>query len=165
MTTDITPENVARMLDGVTPVPWFMQDFTAPEVNEAPGAWDVHVSCTWPDHIPVASMGGGFEGHKALWQARNDARFIAWAREAVPALAADRDGWLSNAMAARKKCAEQETLREAAEAENEKLQAKLAERDAENARLQAALTACAGVNHDCVAKMRIARAALQEMKP
>lgn len=47
--TDITPENVARMLEGVTDRPW--TDIT----------WDL---------------------------CRRNARFIAWAREAVPALSA-----------------------------------------------------------------------------
>lgn len=76
-------DEIEKLLDGTTPGPWFLQDFTAPEVNDNPTAGDVYVSCTWPDHIPVASMGGGFEGYKALYQARKDAALIA----AAPKLA------------------------------------------------------------------------------
>lgn len=70
-------EEIEKLLDGTTPGPWNVQDFTAPEVNDDPMAGDVYVSCTWPDHICVASMGGGFHGYKALEQARADAAAIA----------------------------------------------------------------------------------------
>lgn len=73
----LTKQEIEKLLDGTTPGPWFMQDFTAPEVNDDPTASDVYVSCTWPDHICVASMGGGLQGHRALEQARADAAAIA----------------------------------------------------------------------------------------
>lgn len=77
-----------KAAEGATEGPWYPQDFTSPEVNDDPIARDVHVSCTWPDHISVASMGGGFHGIEDLEQARLDARFIAASRQLVPAMAA-----------------------------------------------------------------------------
>jgi hypothetical protein len=62
MTTDITPENVAKMQEGVTPGPW--RD-TGGENNMIEA------------DIPVA-----------YYVRASDRRFIAYAREAVPALAA-----------------------------------------------------------------------------
>ena len=75
--SDMTVEKAQALLDGATPGPWYPQDFTAPEVNDSPTANDVTVSCTWPDHICVASMGGGYTGHRGLVQARADAQAIA----------------------------------------------------------------------------------------
>ena len=73
----ITVEDVKRLLFEATPGPWYPQDFTPPEVNDAPTAGDVYVSATWPDHIGVASMCGGFMGPQGLVQARADAEAIA----------------------------------------------------------------------------------------
>lgn len=93
MTTDLTAARALadaadKAADGATEGPWYPQDFTSPEVNDDPIARDVHVSCTWPDHISVASMGGGFHGFEDLEQARLDARFIAASRQLVPDMAA-----------------------------------------------------------------------------
>jgi hypothetical protein len=61
-----------------------------PEVigDQEPTAADIFVSCSWPDPICVANMGGGLYGWKSVEQALKDAAFIATAREAVPALIA-----------------------------------------------------------------------------
>jgi hypothetical protein len=92
MTADITPENVARMLEGVTDGPWqadsaFCRDGQARRVS-------------LPDRlgVPAATIAECAENwHEAeeygetriSWkEAEANARFIAWAREAVPALAA-----------------------------------------------------------------------------
>lgn len=94
-----------KAAEGATEGPWYPQDFTSPEVNDDPIARDVHVSCTWPDHISVASMGGGFHGIEDLEQARLDARFIAASRKFVPDMAAtiralaDEVEWLRAIMA------------------------------------------------------------------
>jgi hypothetical protein len=107
MTQDLTPEAVAAKLEGVTPGPWEMRSF-------------------WYNGI------GGYEflshqtGRQELnhvfgcvFTAADDrseptARFIAWAREAVPALAADRDEWKARAEAAEAKLAEVEAERDEA---------------------------------------------------
>lgn len=74
--TDTTTEAVQRVLDGVTPGPW----------HEENG--DV---CVDGLDYPIAMVGCD---HAAA------ARFIAWCREGVPALAADRDAAVARADAA-----------------------------------------------------------------
>lgn len=124
---DITPENVARMLDGVTPGPWSVcidddgnplsgrPSVQAPEDCDcAIVHWDGFVQNYW------RSARGDKEIHA-------NARFIAYAREAVPALAA--------------RVAELEKYEAGwAEAEGRltDAEAKLAERDAEVARREQA---------------------------
>ncbi len=168
MTADITPENVARMLDGVTPPPWqadsaFCHDGKAlrvalPDRHGVPSATIAECAENWHE-------AEDYDEPRISWkEAEANARFIAYAREAVPALAArvaelEADMVITETLLQNeaKQNLEQRGRAEAAEA-------KLAERDAENARLREALTACAGVDHDCVAKMRIARAALEGEK-
>jgi hypothetical protein len=89
--TDTTTQTIAAMLDGVTPGPWAVED-----------EWDV----AGPDY-------GVFRGapdikHDA--ESAANARFTAWARDAVPALAAERDTAIARAEAAEK---ERESLIEA----------------------------------------------------
>jgi hypothetical protein len=69
---DITPESVARMLDGVTEGPWLTRNL------ENFG------------HNVVHYIGGDKFNIRRVTKAHEeqDARFIAWAREAVPAMAA-----------------------------------------------------------------------------
>jgi hypothetical protein len=78
---DITPENVARMLEGVTPGPWCVVKRYSFICHK--DTWQV----VWyvPNSTALATVldtGGDAASDEA------DARFIAWAREAVPALAA-----------------------------------------------------------------------------
>ncbi len=69
---DLSPEAVAKMLDGVTPGPW---------VAEAQGVY------AWDGRVLVASLKAHEWGRD--WPTlERDRDFIAWAREAVPALAA-----------------------------------------------------------------------------
>jgi hypothetical protein len=89
--TDTTTQTIAAMLDGVTPGPWAVED-----------EWDV----AGPDY-------GVFRGapdikHDA--ESAANARFTAWARDAVPALAAERDAAIARAETAEK---ERESLIEA----------------------------------------------------
>ena len=75
MTQDLTPEAVAKMLEGVTPGPWeadHMSLFAGEKVVARFGDY--------------AEYAGGRERPLHDYQANRD--FIAWAREAVPALAA-----------------------------------------------------------------------------
>jgi hypothetical protein len=83
MTTDITPENVARMLDGVTDGPWMVTGvrgkLDGQSVHnvfryDADKKRDEHIAAVW------------YDTKNGLGHA--DARFIAYAREAVPALSA-----------------------------------------------------------------------------
>lgn len=67
---------IKERLDGVTPGPWFLHDFTDKSINPDPRARDVTVSCDHPATITVAEMGGGLEGSRSLDQARNDAAYI-----------------------------------------------------------------------------------------
>ena len=86
MTQDTSPEAVAKMLEGVTPGPLSVSSYAA-----AAGrgfyvmAGDRFFAQTW-------------WGKQS--EAEANARFIAWAREAVPALAAERDEWKARAEAA-----------------------------------------------------------------
>lgn len=80
MTNRLTDDQVLALRDGcegVTPGPWFPHDFADPAVSSDPTCRDIYVSCTTPDHISVASMHGGIEGHRNLKQGRSDASHIA----------------------------------------------------------------------------------------
>lgn len=96
-TIDTSPEAIAALLDGVTPGPWNVCNYDAGD-------------CTWYDHNgPCPSVQASedldcaivhWDGFKQkYWSACNgdnrqiqaNARFIAAARELVPALAAERD--------------------------------------------------------------------------
>jgi len=55
--------------------PWFMHDFTSPEVNDNPGCDDVTVSCDHPATITLAYMARALTG--TLDEARNNANLIA----------------------------------------------------------------------------------------
>ena len=91
MTADITPENVAKMLDGVTDGPWktrrsYLSPDTEIEIVPAKiGGKSKPPFGQWAELATVDKDYGKFGCGKA------NARFIAWAREAVPALAAERD--------------------------------------------------------------------------
>jgi hypothetical protein len=79
MSVDISPETVAQMLEGVTAGPWTV------EIDKRTWGWvDVKgpsINVGGPTH--ATDLGPADEiARKA------DARFIAWARESVPALAA-----------------------------------------------------------------------------
>jgi hypothetical protein len=69
---DTSPEAVARMLEGVTPGPWRL----GPDEEGDPA------QCITADGFDIATAWGGYNAADA------DAHFIAYAREAVPALAA-----------------------------------------------------------------------------
>lgn len=79
-------KHLRELEEKATPGEWYVQDFTDPVLGGDPTAGDVTVSCSWPDHIGVASMCGGLDGHKGLQQARNDAAFISAARREVLSL-------------------------------------------------------------------------------
>lgn len=55
--------------------PWFMHDFTSPEVNDNPGCDGVTVSCDHPATITLAYMARALTG--TLDEARNNANLIA----------------------------------------------------------------------------------------
>jgi hypothetical protein len=86
MTQDMTPEAVAKMLEGVTPGPWRLD-----------GDFGVDSDAM---HGYVANTGFGPDTEDSVAEASANARFIAWAREAVPAIAAERDEWKARAEAA-----------------------------------------------------------------
>ncbi len=75
--TDISPENVARMLDGVTPGPW----------HAAGPPWNQIIYSSGENRVAFTAHSNGLDDDRDI----ATARFIAWAREAVPALAAERD--------------------------------------------------------------------------
>jgi hypothetical protein len=84
---DITPENVARMLDGVTASPWRAEPHE--EEDTAKYFWYVfghgvifEVEDPGDDVLATSVGSGNTDRHE------RNARFIAYAREAVPALAA-----------------------------------------------------------------------------
>lgn len=86
MTADISPENVARMLEGVTPGPWGAE---GPEHSII--IWGYADRDDREYRVCFMTSDG---------PAQANARFIAWAREAVPALSArlaeveaERDSW------------------------------------------------------------------------
>lgn len=74
---DISTENVARMIEGVTPAPW-EADYTDPS--------DVVV---WsPGDKFLTNIGHSYQRVDVAFDCDiANARFIAWAREAVPAMA------------------------------------------------------------------------------
>lgn len=83
MTTpiDITPATVAAMLEGVTDGPWL-------ESETRLGWW---ISVSDAPFFVVDTKDD--EGRHGAIEKRADARFIAYAREAVPALSAERDAF------------------------------------------------------------------------
>ena len=94
MTQDLTPEAVAKMLEGVTPGPW---------VHDPEEARQFHIySDDATGSIVATATGFQYAPRKPAEKLAN-ARFIAWAREAVPALAAERDEWKARAPAAEAK--------------------------------------------------------------
>lgn len=89
MTDDLSAQAAALLAlsERATESPWFMHDFADPRVSSDPTSpANIYVSCTTPDHITVASMGGALTGELA--EARANAVFIAAARTTAPALAA-----------------------------------------------------------------------------
>jgi hypothetical protein len=94
MSVDITPENVALMLEGVTPGPWWAERQTVAHIlsdGRSPG-----YTCEATFVMPMRwQIYGPDWRHDGVMDAKgNDylcanARFLAWAREAVPALAAE----------------------------------------------------------------------------
>jgi hypothetical protein len=86
-----TPE-LRDLLARATKGPWFVHDFTGPEVNDDPQPQDVTVSCDHPATITVASMGRALTA--TLDEARANAALIALApthAAAIEALTAERD--------------------------------------------------------------------------
>jgi hypothetical protein len=94
-----SPEAVARMLDGVTPGPWKCCE-TSIHGHKYGGCW-VEGPDVDDDEgrlrgllIPISGSGGAMSYTTRLIDIQDhdhndaNARFIAWAREAVPALAA-----------------------------------------------------------------------------
>ncbi len=119
MTVELTPEAVEKMLEGVTPGPW--RTFET-------GVYFDPNSGTW----------GGFDLRNSP-NAESNARFIAWAREAVPALAAERDAIAARLaeVEAQKREMALQSLADLGQAQ-EAYEAQLAAED-ENARLRAEL--------------------------
>lgn len=79
-------EELERKAKAATEGPWFPHDFTEAPSDSPPSAHDVAVSCTTPDHILVASMGGGLwgpRGDAGILQAKLDADYIAAAHPAT----------------------------------------------------------------------------------
>jgi hypothetical protein len=72
--TDISPENVARMLEGVTPGPW----------HAAGPPWNQIIYSSSENRVAFTAHSNGLDDDRDL----ATARFIAYAREAVPALSA-----------------------------------------------------------------------------
>jgi hypothetical protein len=73
---NITPENVARMLDGVTPGPW---------CNDETGSlWNNQKMLV----IVCDEKGNNYGGMFEEGEAEANLSFIAWSREAIPAYAA-----------------------------------------------------------------------------
>jgi hypothetical protein len=79
-------DELEKLAAEATPRPWFVHNFADPAVSSDPSAHDVTISCVTPDHITVASMGGGFHGYKSIEQAVADARFIDAVGNAFPEL-------------------------------------------------------------------------------
>jgi hypothetical protein len=123
------PEAVARMLDGVTPGPWrnFMGDI-----------------CADDDELVLAALGRSCNARSSEYRTlrpksaefQANARFIAWAREAVPALAARVAELEDNLVGVCKREAE---MIHRYDAKLDTAEAQLAARDAENAELRGAL--------------------------
>jgi hypothetical protein len=83
MTVDITPENVAQMLEGVTDGPWKQDGRNSHRINQGSGdGAKIAQASVFADWQPPAMKRRAYE------TCERNARFIAYAREAVPALAA-----------------------------------------------------------------------------
>jgi hypothetical protein len=102
MTQDITPEAVAKVLEGVTPGPWAYN--THREVGPLHTGDDQAYGMIC-DAVCEVNFDADHLGN---------ARFIAWAREAVPAIAAERDEWKARAEAAEAEVARLERWQTAA---------------------------------------------------
>jgi chromosome segregation ATPase len=111
---DITPENTARMLDGVTEGPW-KPTWIAQETSD----WCIHAHGS-PWQLAYLADGGLRTG----FNTEANARFIAWAREAVPALAAENAALKADVRTY------QDTVRDMT-AEAEAMKARLAEVEAQ----------------------------------
>jgi hypothetical protein len=89
---DTSAEAVARMLDGVTPGPWV--EFISDDGGQWTG-WPLSIECTSIVDKTIVRPGGQWpyewDAKTSCDEACANARFIAWARDAVPALAAERD--------------------------------------------------------------------------
>ena len=86
--TDISKEAVAKMLDGVTDGPWATADIT-----DWIMAGQMHVAQVrgWGWLTGYGSNGPRLSDEEAIAVQKANARFIAYAREAMPALSAERD--------------------------------------------------------------------------
>jgi hypothetical protein len=87
---DTSAEAVARMLEGVTPGPWRLilldtdgHEFDRGKVRSLRGQYFGHAIEAEGSHVFLAPHSHADNSH--------DATFIAWARDAVPALAVERD--------------------------------------------------------------------------
>jgi len=113
---DISPENTARMLDGVTEGPW-----TVGEYNDTLGydcmTGGVRVGRFVLDGADYGQMRCSPENKTPPSGMMEDARFIAWAREAVPALAARVAELEARSEAWMNRCMHETSARLAAEAE------------------------------------------------
>ena len=76
MTIDDTTLSALRAkAEATTPGDWNVQDFADPAVSSDPSPRDIYISCSWPDHIGIASMERGLTA--TLEEARANAAFIA----------------------------------------------------------------------------------------
>jgi hypothetical protein len=133
--TDTSPENVARMLDGVTPGPWKCCETTIHGIKYG-GCWVEGPAVDEGDGmprglpIPISGSGGAMSYTTRLVDIQvhdhtdANARFIAYAREALPALAAERDALAEDVSTYQRMVLDMT-------AENEALDARLAEVEAE----------------------------------
>jgi Asp-tRNA(Asn)/Glu-tRNA(Gln) amidotransferase A subunit family amidase len=85
MTTDITHENVARMLECVTPGPWVLDVLQGYDSFDDPMDSDVEITTANGKYIHGHDLGYRDDTDEEI---KANARFIAYAREAVPALSA-----------------------------------------------------------------------------
>ncbi len=150
--SDMTPENVAQMLEGVTPGPWKCCETTihghkyggcwveGPDVDDGDGM--LHGLL-----IPISGSGGAKSFTTRLVDIQDhdhndaNARFIAWAREAVPALAARLA-----VVEAEMQTAERQDFFDV-QRRAEAAEAKLAASEAREARLRSALAEAVEVVH------------------
>lgn len=95
MTTDridTSPEAIAALLDGVTPGPWV--EFISDDGGKWSG-WPVSIECTSIVDKTIIRPGGHWpyewDAKTSCNEACANARFIAAARDLVPALAEERD--------------------------------------------------------------------------
>ena len=174
--TAITPEAVAKMLEGVTDGPWATADIT-----DWVMAGQMHVAQVrgWGWLTGYGSNGPRLSGEEAIAVQKANARFISYAREAVPALSAER-----NALAAKLADVDGQIggllwvasdnhvalcRAEAAEASNAALTAEVERLRGALGRLgtyETFTTEGWGFTHpEIIARVGFARAALQETKP